>query len=56
MKCQYIDCEDEARAWIRTFDVCQKHFRQFRMDNIMRIGLGMDLPAKLIKLQEEKKC
>lgn len=46
-------CKLSARAMIRTFFVCPKHFNKYKLDNVRRIKLGIDIPKKLITIEEE---
>jgi len=52
-KCE--KCGLPAKAKIRTFFVCPRHFYEYKRDNIKRVKLGIDIPKKLVTLEDEEK-
>ena len=53
MKCKSQNCNNQATAIMRTFDVCEICYEKYRRDNIDRIKKGINIPKELIALKKK---
>lgn len=55
MKCKSQNCNNQAVAIMRTFDVCVICFEKYKKDNVDRIKKGINIPKKLITLKKVRR-